>query len=201
MILLWWRTDWAHWLELTNKCCAHGIACFEHDWKVLFTCEKLMPYAAFSIGLLLNLLLVTLWYLDNMQLFKGQIHRWNNNKMVAPVLVKNWGMGLEKCNHSKINRQSYGCKDWPSQIIVWTMLWNSTVFVYIYNVYKHWEKNKLIFWVLLECDSWTKLMRHLCYILQESMYIYIYIQCQSKVWTHLHIPGLFFVFKMFYIIE
>ena len=70
-ILLSRRTDWAHWIEWKNKCCAHGMACFEHYWKVLFTCEKGMPYAAFAIGLLFIFLLVTLWYLDNVQLFKG----------------------------------------------------------------------------------------------------------------------------------
>ena len=29
-----------------------------------------------------------------------------------PVLVKIWGMGLEKCNHSQIPGQSYGCNNW-----------------------------------------------------------------------------------------
>ena len=57
-------------------------------------------------------------------------------------------------------------------IIVLTMLWGYTGVVYIYNVYKHWRKTRLYFgfsWCVT--DSWTKLMRHLSYILQESMEI------------------------------
>ena len=63
MILLSWRTDWAHWFDLKNKCCAHGMACFEHYWKVLFTCEQWMPHASFSIGLLSRVL--PLWPLGH----------------------------------------------------------------------------------------------------------------------------------------
>ena len=39
------------------------------------------------------------------------------------------------------------------KMIVLTMLRGYTLFVYIYNVYKHFGENKLIFWVLMERDS------------------------------------------------
>ena len=69
----------AHWFKFKNKCCPYGMACFEHYWKVLFTCEKWMPYSAFAKGLLFTFFLVTIWYLGNMQLFNGQIHRSNRS--------------------------------------------------------------------------------------------------------------------------
>jgi hypothetical protein len=36
----------------------------------------------------------------------------------AAVLVKRWGMGPEKCNHSQIHTQGYWCKDWPSRLLL-----------------------------------------------------------------------------------
>lgn len=36
------------------------------------------------------------------------------NHPPTTVSVKGWRMGLEKCNHTEIHRQSCGCEDWPS---------------------------------------------------------------------------------------
>ena len=42
----------------------------------------------------------------------SMICSWNKNKAVVDfVLVKSWGMGLEKCINSQMYRQSYWCKD------------------------------------------------------------------------------------------
>ena len=150
------------WVELKSKCWAHGMACFEH---MLFTCEKWMPFAAFAIGLLFIFLSVTLWYLDNVQLFKGQIHRWNNNKMEAPPLFRSNAKGWAWRNVTTlrlIDRAMDATTGHPlyQNNCLNPVLRLCSVCLHL-QCLQTLEKNKLIFWVVMKCDSWTKVMRHL----------------------------------------
>lgn len=72
----------------------------------------------------------------------------NPSSCIGKKKAAGW-WGLAKCNRSQMNRQIYGCKEWPSMtinvIVFFTTFWGCIVLVYICFVYKHCSKTSFYF--------------------------------------------------------
>lgn len=80
---------------------------------------------------------------------KGAICTWNNNAFIIPrhCFGQIWGMGLEKCNSSQINRQIYGYRTGHP----WYQHYSFNYVLRLYNVCLHllcWSKTNVYlgFW-------------------------------------------------------